>query len=79
MLGDSLRRWRMPRAARRTEKGALVAVALEFLHSRKYAIVHRVHNVLLTAEISFRGLDRGVPQQKLYLFEIPYGQKSQTL
>ena len=31
-------------------KDALLAVALKFLHSRKDPIVHRVHNVLLTAE-----------------------------
>src|ERR1035437_2973918 len=54
-----------------TQKDALFAVALELFYSRKYSIVDRVRNVLLAAEVSFRGLDRGVPEQKLYLFEIP--------
>jgi hypothetical protein len=50
---------------------------LEFLYSRKYPIVDRVHDVLLAPEILFRGLDRGVPQKKLYLFEIPAGPPTQ--
>jgi hypothetical protein len=50
---------------------------LKFLDSRKDPIVHRVHNVLLTPEVFFRCLDRGVPQEKLYLFEIPAGPPAQ--
>jgi hypothetical protein len=50
---------------------------LKFLHSRKDAIVDGVHNVLLASEVFFRGLDRGVTQQKLYLFEIPAGLPAQ--
>src|SRR5580658_9268507 len=63
MLGDSVRRWRMRRAASRTEKGALVAVALKFLHSRKHAIVNRVLNVLLAAKVFFRSGSRRAPAE----------------
>ncbi len=58
-------------------KDALLAGALNFLDSRKDAIVHGVRYVLLTAEIFFRGLDRGVPEQKLYLLEISSGLAAQ--
>ncbi len=68
----------MPReASTKQRKNALVAVALKFLDSRKDPIVHCIHNVLLATEVFFRGLDRGVPQQKLYLFEIPSGLSAQ--
>src|SRR5208283_3991991 len=61
----------MPReASTEQRKDALVAAALKSLHSRKDAIVHGIHNVLLATEVFFRRLDRGVPQQKLDLFEI---------
>jgi hypothetical protein len=39
------------RTIKENRKGSLIAVALELLHSRKYPIVHRVLNVLLTAEV----------------------------
>jgi hypothetical protein len=55
----------------------LVAVALKSLDSCKDAIVHRVHDVLLAAEVFFRGLDGSVPQQKLDLFEIAPGLAAQ--
>jgi hypothetical protein len=58
-------------------KDALLAVALKFLDSGKDPIVHGVHNVLLTAEVFFRGLDGRMPQQKLYLLEIPAGLAAQ--
>jgi hypothetical protein len=58
-------------------KNALLAIALKFLDPRKDAIVHRVHDVLLTAEVFFGGLDGGMPQQKLYLLEIPAGLAAQ--
>jgi hypothetical protein len=58
-------------------KDALIAIVLKFLDSRKDPIVHRIHNVLLATEVFFRGLDRRVPQQKLYLFEIPSGLPAQ--
>ena len=55
------------------EKTALVAVALKFLHSRKDPIVHGIRNILLASQVFFRGLNRGVPEQKLYLLEIAAG------
>jgi hypothetical protein len=54
-------------AGLREEKGALFGGALKLLNSRKYPIVDRVLNVLLADEVFFRGLDGGMPQQKLYL------------
>jgi hypothetical protein len=59
------------------KKDSLAAVALKFLDSRKDPIVHGVHNVLLATEVFFRGLDGRMPQQKLYLFEIPAGLAAQ--
>jgi hypothetical protein len=79
-----LRWWRScigPESAKRTAQNedALLAVALKFLDSRKDAIVHGVRNVLLTAEVFFRRLDGRMPQQKLYLLEIPAGLAAQFL
>lgn len=42
------------------KEGALLAIGLKSLDSRKDPIVHRVHNVLLTTEVFFRGLDPAV-------------------
>jgi hypothetical protein len=44
---------------------------LKSLHPRKDAIVHGVRNILLASQVFFRGLNRGVPEQKLYLLKIP--------
>ena len=66
----------MPPVARH-RKGALVAIALKSLHSRKDPIVHGVRYVLLASEVFFRGLDGRMPQQKLYLFEIAAGLPAQ--
>ena len=33
-------------------------------------IIHRMPEILFAAEIAFRGLDRGVPQQKLNLLKL---------
>jgi hypothetical protein len=64
----------MPWATSRTEKkDGLVTVALKFLDPRKDPIVHGVRNILLASRVFFRGLNRGVPEQKLYLFKIPAG------
>jgi hypothetical protein len=68
-----------PESAKRTaqNKDALVAVALKSCYSREDAIVHGVHDVLFASEIFFRGLNRGVSEQKLDLFEIPAGLPAQ--
>jgi hypothetical protein len=63
----------MPRAARLKDEDALIAVALKSLHPRKDPIVHCVRNILLAPKIFFRGLNRRMPEQKLYLFKIPAG------
>jgi hypothetical protein len=67
----------MPRESPEQMKDALVAVALKFLHSRKDPIVHGVRNILLASQVFFRGLNRGVPEQKLYLFKIATGLPAQ--
>jgi hypothetical protein len=66
----------MPPVARH-RKDALVAIALKSLHSRKDPIVHRVRNILLAAQVFFRRLNRGVPEQKLYLLKIASGLPAQ--
>jgi hypothetical protein len=60
-----------------TNRISLVAVALKSPDSRKDAIVHGVHDVLLATEVFFRGLDGSVPRQKLYLLEIASGLAAQ--
>jgi hypothetical protein len=59
------------------KKDALVSVALKFLNSHKDPIVHGILNILLSSQVFFRGLNRGVPEQKFYLFEIPSGLPAQ--
>jgi hypothetical protein len=47
----------MPWGSQQNKKDALVTVALKLVHSGKYPIVHRVHNVLLATEVFVRRLD----------------------
>ena len=41
------------------------------VHSEVEKIVYRMPEILFTAEIAFRGLDRCMPQQKLNLLKLP--------